>query len=269
METNCYHNRRNPVLPVSIHIPDPEARVMPDGKLYIYGSLDVNSFMYCNDRYITASTYDMENREVSDEIFNAKQVSWYGNNSEPQVIPKDSPTLAQLMKLEMKIAVKHPKRCIENIRKNKQLKKEGSPLLFAPDSIYKDGKYYLYFCASDNSERVAVADNPTGQFVNPYINNCMSKANMVYTDNNLATVEGQTLSVGGILGANDTLYGIMGYAYFSIPDAPPYFFTFASYLFTIIKSHPCGGNIRKKDASYSPAPFFLVVKSHLYGMLDI
>ncbi len=51
-----------------------------------------------------------------------------------------------------------------------------------------------------------------------YINNCMSKANMVYTDNNLATVEGQTLSVGGILGANDTLYGIMGYAYFSIPN---------------------------------------------------
>lgn len=50
------------------------------------------------------------------------------------------------------------------------------------------------------------------------INNCMSKANMAYTDNNSAAVEGQTLSVGGILGANDTLYGVMGYAYFYIPN---------------------------------------------------
>ena len=51
-----------------------------------------------------------------------------------------------------------------------------------------------------------------------YVNNCMSKANMVYNNNNGADVEGQTLSVGGILGANDTLYGVMGYAYFYIPN---------------------------------------------------
>ncbi len=51
-----------------------------------------------------------------------------------------------------------------------------------------------------------------------YINNCLAKATMVYTDNNSAAVEGQTFTVGGILGANDTLYGVMGYAYFGIQN---------------------------------------------------
>lgn len=51
-----------------------------------------------------------------------------------------------------------------------------------------------------------------------YINNCLAKATMNYTDNNSAAVEGQTFTVGGILGANDTLYGVMGYAYFGIQN---------------------------------------------------
>lgn len=38
------------------------------------------------------------------------------------------------------------------------------PLLFAPDAVHKDGKYYLYFCMPDDSEGVTVADNPTGPF---------------------------------------------------------------------------------------------------------
>ena len=51
-----------------------------------------------------------------------------------------------------------------------------------------------------------------------YVNNCLAKAAMSYTDNNATTVEGQTFTVGGILGANDTLYGVMGYAYFGIQN---------------------------------------------------
>jgi|HigsolmetaAR202D_1030399.scaffolds.fasta_scaffold72729_1 hypothetical protein len=31
---------RNPVLPVHLHIADPEAHVMPDGRVYVYGSWD-------------------------------------------------------------------------------------------------------------------------------------------------------------------------------------------------------------------------------------
>ena len=39
--------------------------------------------------------------------------------------------------------------------------------LFAPDCIHRDGKYYLYFCLSNNAEGVAVADQPWGPFTNP------------------------------------------------------------------------------------------------------
>lgn len=39
-------------------------------------------------------------------------------------------------------------------------------LLFAPDCMYKDGKWYLYYCQPDpeNAEGVAVSDSPTGPF---------------------------------------------------------------------------------------------------------
>ena len=38
--------------------------------------------------------------------------------------------------------------------------------LFAPDCICKNGKYYLYFCMSDETEGGAVADTPEGPFTN-------------------------------------------------------------------------------------------------------
>ncbi len=39
-------------------------------------------------------------------------------------------------------------------------------LLFAPDCMYRDGKWYLYYCQPDpeNAEGVAVSDSPTGPF---------------------------------------------------------------------------------------------------------
>ena len=36
--------------------------------------------------------------------------------------------------------------------------------LYAPDCVYQDGRYYLYFCLSDNSEGVAESLQPTGPF---------------------------------------------------------------------------------------------------------
>ena len=50
---------RNPLLPLDIHIPDAEARVMPDGRLYLYGSLDERDDRYCSGRYRVASTADL------------------------------------------------------------------------------------------------------------------------------------------------------------------------------------------------------------------
>ena len=39
--------------------------------------------------------------------------------------------------------------------------------LFAPDCIHRGGRYYLFFCLSNNAEGVAVADHPWGPFTNP------------------------------------------------------------------------------------------------------
>ena len=41
------------------------------------------------------------------------------------------------------------------------------PALFAPDCIEKDGRYYLYFDLSDESEGMAVSDRPEGPFRDP------------------------------------------------------------------------------------------------------
>ena len=39
-------------------------------------------------------------------------------------------------------------------------------VLYAPDVLYHRGKYYLFFCLSDDTEGVAESDSPTGPFVN-------------------------------------------------------------------------------------------------------
>lgn len=39
-------------------------------------------------------------------------------------------------------------------------------LLYAPDALYHNGRYYLFFCMSDGSEGVAESDTPEGPFRN-------------------------------------------------------------------------------------------------------
>ena len=39
-------------------------------------------------------------------------------------------------------------------------------LLYAPDALYHNGRYYLFFCMSDGSEGVAESDAPEGPFRN-------------------------------------------------------------------------------------------------------
>lgn len=48
-----------------------------------------------------------------------------------------------------------------------EIPKFPDDFLFAPDAIYRNGKYYLYFCMPDSSEGVAVGDRPEGPFKNP------------------------------------------------------------------------------------------------------
>ena len=49
-----------------------------------------------------------------------------------------------------------------------------------------------------------------------YINNCYSKAAMNFVNHNATVVDGQKFTAGGILGAYDTMYGLMGTAYVGI-----------------------------------------------------
>lgn len=50
----------NPALPLDCFVPDSEAHVMPDGRLYVYGSWDIkDNNAYCSDRYHVFSTDDL------------------------------------------------------------------------------------------------------------------------------------------------------------------------------------------------------------------
>lgn len=158
-----------PFLNIKSNIPDGEAHVMPDEKIYIYGSLDVNDNVWCSDKYRVIYSDDLENWEESEISFSIEDVPWANEIQEPDYLDEINsfdelpesikmflPEQAKEMPIESFIPIL--KENLRNMQKNK--------LLFAPDCIYKNGKYYLYFCLSDDSEGVAVADSPLGPFKN-------------------------------------------------------------------------------------------------------
>lgn len=112
----------NPLLPENCFVPDAEARGMPDGRLYLYGSWDLsNRSEYCSHELHCFSTDDLEHWTDHGVIFRNDEV-FYG-------IPWRKETM-----------------------------------LYAPDAIERNGKYYLYVCGSNKEEGVAVADSPVGPF---------------------------------------------------------------------------------------------------------
>jgi len=162
-------NGHNPILPISYCIPDGEAHVMPDGSVYLYGSLDKGREGFCSGQYLVASSSDMKNWTVTEEpSFTAQNVPWAASGVSrahsslsgvkriedlPQHIQAQLPLNAGDYPIEQIIAA---------IEKHAE---EGLPKdvrLYAPDAIYKNGKYYLYFCLSDDSEGVAVSESPNG-----------------------------------------------------------------------------------------------------------
>lgn len=50
---------QNPIVPMGTYIADPSSRVMPDGRLYVYGSTDVSPDRYCSSTYHVLSTDDL------------------------------------------------------------------------------------------------------------------------------------------------------------------------------------------------------------------
>jgi len=116
----------NPILPRGYFIPDVEARLMPDGRMYLYGSMDISgSNTYCGMEYRVFSTDDPKL-----EVWRDEGISLRNTKEEPGI-----PFFP------------------------------GTPL-YAPDAIYRDGKYYLYVCGANAFEAVLESDTPQGPFVN-------------------------------------------------------------------------------------------------------
>lgn len=157
-----YENTRNPILPLSVHVPDSEAHVMPDGKLYLYGSFDLLEDVYCSEEYHVVSTPDLKHWTVHEKSLDGRDVPWFGDPNAVKYPGIDwthpTPFILKMMERDREKGVDLKAEFEKNADKPKP------PLLFAPDCLEKDGKYYLYFCMSDDSEGVAVSDRPEGPF---------------------------------------------------------------------------------------------------------
>lgn len=149
---------RNPVLPADLYIPDPEAHVMPNGRVYVYGSWDQEEDSFCSREYRVYSSADLVDWIDHGISFDVSKIPWVHDKNAPKYpgvdLTKPSPFMMKIMELAAKHGVT-------------EFSKPPSDLLFAPDAIYRNGKYYLYFCMADSSEGVAVADRPEGPFENP------------------------------------------------------------------------------------------------------
>lgn len=158
-----FENTRNPVLPLEFHIPDSEGHVMPDGSLYIYGSFDNRKDVFCSEEYHVVSTADMKTWRIHDTALKGLEIPWFNNPDAPKYpgIDWSKPTPFIRKMLESLDHANEKEKFEQAEDKNKPA------LLFAPDAICKDGRYYLYFCMSDDSEGVAVSDKPEGPFKNP------------------------------------------------------------------------------------------------------
>ena len=95
---------------------------MPDGRVYVYGSRDEPTNVWCSHTYDVLSTSDLINWDVEQFSFATKGIG-------KQVDYTDQ-------------------------------------LLYAPDCIYHNGKYYLYYCLTNEKEDegVAVSSSPYGPF---------------------------------------------------------------------------------------------------------
>lgn len=118
----------NPILSKEYFVPDGEPRVWEDGRLYIYGSCD-----------------KVENQDT--EEYCSYEYSVYSTDDLMNWVDHGTSF------------------CSKDDEGNTVDVPWATKRLFAPDCIYKEGKYYLYFCMQGNDEGVAVSDRPYGPFM--------------------------------------------------------------------------------------------------------
>ena len=170
-----YRNSHNPILPLEHHIPDGEAHVFSDGRLYVYGSYDDLDGAWCSTEYRVASTADMQTWTVHDVAFRGQDVPWYFDPAAPKYDGAEFQRHSAFMERRARTAP------AEDLARTPRLADE-LPCLYAPDCAEKDGRYYLYFCMSDGSEGVAVSDRPEGPFKDPVHLPCSGIDPAVFVD---------------------------------------------------------------------------------------
>ena len=83
----------NPILPLKYYVPDVEAKVFSDGKIYLYGSYDLpGNCEYCSKDYYVFSSEDFQSFEKSGVAFSNREqfIPWAeGNLYAPDCIEKD------------------------------------------------------------------------------------------------------------------------------------------------------------------------------------
>lgn len=173
-----FENCRNPILPPSICIADGEAHAFADG-LYVYGSWDQYPDDYCSEEYCVLSTKDMKNWIVHDKSFDGREIPWLTEGKKNYYVTDmnlrdPSPFFKGMVENIQKTLPKEMQVSLDSVPEEELPESidfgqyvKNPYLLWAPDCICKDGKYYLYFCTSANLEGVAVSDKPEGPFENP------------------------------------------------------------------------------------------------------
>jgi len=95
---------------MGVYIADPTSRADRDGRLYVYGSLDISPEFYCSKNYHVLSSKDLCQWTLHPNSFSCPEI------------------------------------------------------LYAPDLMFHNGAYYLYYDIPSGEEYVAVGESPTGPF---------------------------------------------------------------------------------------------------------
>lgn len=179
---------RNPVLPPDIFIPDVEARVFED-RLFVYGSWDSQDHTFCSTEYHVASTADMHEWTIYPKALSGTDIAWTTKSRKDypavDINPRRLPPSLKKVCSDMKLPVNLIPRFLlpKNINPGKYLRKQHQ-ILYAPDCIRKDGKYFLYFCTAGYQEGVAVVEQPEGPFRDPIQLPCGGIDPAVFIDDN-------------------------------------------------------------------------------------